>query len=152
MTKEEAASIAKNPHALKGQLREALCYMCGVPFRAVDYKPSDELLRRFEESFCSQIHYRTGDVYRIDHYEYKSLRELLDKVRSLDPDADDERLLANWRYIIQHLPDWYIENNYRLATINKCFTIIINKIRQQNNGKGKVSDDYKRSVAEKLMR
>lgn len=150
MTKEEAASIAKNPHALKGQLREALCYMCGVPFRAVDYKPSDELLDRFRDSFLYQIEARTGATYHLDRYEYRTLRELLLKVHELDPDASEDKLIVNWRYIIQHLPDWYLENNYRLATINKCFDIIITKIRQQN-GKGKVSDDYKRRVAEKLM-
>lgn len=151
MTMEEAKALCNDARARKGQLREALCFVCGVPFRKLDYEPSNDLFDSCRRIFLRTIERKTGVCYNYTHFEGRSLAGIIRKVQNLEPDTDDDsRVLANFTYIIEHLPDWYIENNYRLSTIDKCFDIIVSKIKR-GNGKGKVSDDYKRRVAEELL-
>ena len=151
MTIEEAKALCNDARARKGQLREALCFVCGVPYREMDYKPDNELFGNCQREFFRIIHNLTGETYHYVPYEGKNLVSIIRKVQDLEPDVDDDsRVIANFSYIIQNLPEWYIENNYRLSTIDKCFDIIVSKIRKKN-GKGKVSDEYKRRIADQLL-
>ena len=152
MTMEEAKALCNDARARKGQLREALCFVCGVPFRKLDYEPGNDLFDSCLRVFRRTIEEKTGVYYHYSHFEGRSLTSIIRKVQNLDPDADDDgRVLANFTYIISHLPEWYVENNYRLSTIDKCFDIIVSKIKRGNNGKGTISDNYKRRVAEELL-
>ena len=151
MTLEEAKSLCTDPRARKGQLREALCLMCGVPYRPMDYTPADSLVTECLESFMQAIRQRTGTSYHYCPYERRPLVSIIRKVSELEPGADDARVLANFTYIVRNLPEWYITHNYRISTIDKCFDIILSNIRKNNNGKP-VSDDYKQRIAEELLR
>lgn len=150
MTTEEARAIAQDKSALKEQLREALCYMCRVPYDGPGTQPSEGLLSFCQYRFMHIVEKRTGIRYTFERYEWKFLRSIIAKLKALKPDMDDKQTEASFEALIQKMPQWYWEHNYRLNTINKNFDIIVNAIRK-GNGKP-VSDDYKQRIAEELLR
>jgi len=85
------------------------------------------------ESWCL----KTDRVFDWNGMQAKSLNLITDKIRKgyfekFKAESTDEKIIEGFTLIMDHLPDWYKENDFSLATINSKYSGIINQIKSKN--------------------
>lgn len=78
---------------------------------------------------------------RIDYRHLKSIRnKIMDFVTQETSDSvvsiEDEDLLLAFRFILQKMPKWWVNNNFSLGAITKHFTVILTQIKEGNHYDG----------------
>lgn len=141
--------VLYDPKAGKAALREALAMALGVAMpEAVERESS--LFTNCNRHFGTAYKKHTGLTYRFGARDGMALSSILSQLRSILADKSDTAVQQAFVSLIDHLPDWYKQNQFNLPVIDKKFNDIVSSIKHKNHGTT-TSDDYKRKVLNDLL-
>lgn len=97
----------------------------------------------------------TGSAFYWTAKEATALNALTKKIifsiKSSGGEISQEKICATLTYILKNHKDKWINDNLSVSTINSKYNEIIAKIRTGSNGGSRISDEYKRKVADELL-
>jgi len=111
-----------------------------------------------KELFIKHYLEQTKNQYYWDVKSAASLNPLLNKIkfsisekkekdtRQKETNATDNEVLTSFKYILQHLPQWY-KDNLSIAILNSKYNEIINQLRNGQNSEHKRIDALKSGLA-----
>jgi hypothetical protein len=147
-----AKNILNNRTSTKEELREALAFAVGVPYKE-KYKKQVTAFTVCRDFFCEEYTKYSGIRYSFGAKDGKSLANLLKKIEKIvDNPLDDQIIINAFKVTIQRLPDWYRQNGFSLSVIDSKFNEIVSAIKK--NGKQQstaVTEDYKQRVIDDLL-
>lgn len=141
MTRDQQIKTLNSPKAGKEQLREALAASLGVEYTPKEAATGAGSFARCRDVFLEAYRRHTGVAYSFTRRDGIALSELLSK---LEEKAGGDPC-PSFKYIMEHLPDWYRQNAFSLPVINSKLNEIIASIRRGGRQNG-LSDDYRAGV------
>jgi len=146
-----AKNILNNRTSTKEELREALAFAVGVPYKE-KYKKQVTVFTVCRDYFCEEYAKYSGIRYSFGAKDGKSLANLLKKIEKIvDNPSDDQIVVDTFKVTIQQLPDWYKQNGFSLSVIDSKFNEIVSAIKKNGKQPTAVTTDYKQRVIEDLL-
>lgn len=147
MNREKALSIYNRKSSSKEALREALAFCLGVAY--VKKEKVTSIFEACKQFFSEKYKERTGIEYYWKAKDAVALNAILKQLEAINIHNSDMFLL--FQHLIHKLPEWYQKNAYSLPVINSKFNDIVRIIKQQNNGKTNISNEYKQQIIRDLF-
>ena len=137
--------------ATKRELRAALAEALGVSCPDFEH-PVQTTFNSCKNLFEGYYEQKTGLDYSWSAKDSGSLSQILKKLHGIAKQKHEYALIMSFEYLLQHLPQWYVEKGLSLAVINSKFNEIISEIKNGQSGsqKSSISDSYKAGILRDL--
>lgn len=143
-------NVLQNPRATKKELRDALAKALGVEVPPDEPGNTESLFNSCRERFCLAYRQHTGLAYRFGAREGAALASVIRQIRDLGA-MDDKDVLGGFAYLIDHLPQWYRDNQFNLPVIDRKFNDIVISIKKSRNGRSENNGGVSRSYRERVL-
>ncbi len=127
---EKALRLLSRKNTSKEQLREAIANLLNVPYISHKAKTVDEAIFTkcktvFFDFYCGLV----GVEYFWGSCDSRYLKQLIKKIQFVQKDSAKQTVDNDFRFVLTHLPKWYIENGLSISLINSKFNDIIASIK-----------------------
>ena len=142
--------ILNKKTASKAELRSALAESLGVELPSFFEKETETLFKKCKSYFMEKYYLDTNLDYYWVAKDSLSLSMIIKKLYGVSKNKCEYSIFNSFKYLILHLPKWYIENGFSPCVINSKFNEIIKIIKNNGKQKSTVSEDYKARIIRDL--